>query len=101
MSDTQISRGQVAHLANLARIAMDDAELDALAGDLSKIVGSVARVTEVVTEDVPATSHPIPLQNVMREDVPVETLTQDQALRGAPASENGKFLVPQILGDEQ
>jgi len=64
------------------------------------IVESVARVSEVATPDVPATSHPLPMTNVFRPDVPEQPLTQEQALSGAPASEDGKFLVPQILGEE-
>lgn len=51
-------------------------------------------------DDVPATSHPIPLTNVMRPDVVGETLTSEQALASAPAAEDDKFLVPQILGEE-
>ncbi len=52
-------------------------------------------------EDIPPTSHPIPLTNVFREDVVAPCLTAEQALSGAPASEGGRFSVPRILGDEQ
>ncbi|GAA2012316.1 Asp-tRNA(Asn)/Glu-tRNA(Gln) amidotransferase subunit GatC [Brevibacterium samyangense] len=95
-----ITTEDVAHLANLARIAMSDEELAVMATDLDTILANVARVSEVATDDVPATSHPIPLTNVMREDVVGRTLTQEQALAGAPASDEAKFLVPQILGEE-
>ncbi|MYM19894.1 Asp-tRNA(Asn)/Glu-tRNA(Gln) amidotransferase subunit GatC [Brevibacterium sp. 5221] len=95
-----ITSEEVAHLAQLARIAMDDEELAALAGDLNHILGNVARVAEVATDDVPATSHPIALRNVMRPDTVGETLTAEQALSNAPADDEGKFLVPQILGEE-
>ena len=50
--------------------------------------------------DVPATSHPIPLTNVMRDDAVVPTLDRDEVLASAPAQEDGRFLVPQILGEE-
>ncbi|MCV2394047.1 Asp-tRNA(Asn)/Glu-tRNA(Gln) amidotransferase subunit GatC [Actinotalea sp. M2MS4P-6] len=95
-----ISRDEVARLAGLARIDLTDAELTRLAGELDVIVESVARVQEVATDDVPATSHPIPLTNVFRADVAEEPLTVEQALSGAPDAEDGRFSVPQILGEE-
>ncbi|GAB3043996.1 Asp-tRNA(Asn)/Glu-tRNA(Gln) amidotransferase subunit GatC [Sediminivirga luteola] len=96
----EITTEQVAHLAQLARIAADEQELAQLSQDLGKILGAVARVQEIATDEVPATSHPIPLSNVYREDVPVPTLTQEEALSGAPEAAEGKFAVPQILGEE-
>lgn len=95
-----IGREQAAHLASLARIAMTDAELDAHAADLSRILGSVARVSEVATAEVPATSHPIAMSNVLREDVVGETLDPAVTLAAAPDADAGKFAVPQILGEE-
>ena len=95
-----ISRDDVAHLARLARIAMDDAELDRLAGELDVILGAVARVGEVAADDIPPTSHAVPLQNVFRADERRPGLTQEQALACAPAAEDGRFRVPRILGEE-
>jgi aspartyl-tRNA(Asn)/glutamyl-tRNA(Gln) amidotransferase subunit C len=97
----ELSRDQVAHLADLARIEMDAAELDHLAPQLSVILESVASIQGVAGDDVPPTSHPIPLTNVFREDVQTPCLTQEQALSGAPEHEQGRFSVPRILGDEQ
>ena len=71
-----------------------------MAGELDVIASAVAKVSKVATPDVPATSHPIALTNVMRADVVVPTLDRDEVLAAAPASEDGKFLVPQILGEE-
>lgn len=95
-----ITLEQVEHLGNLARIAMSHEELQATASDLGQILASVAKVAEVATDDVPATSHPIPLTNVMRPDTVADQLTATQALSGAPAEEDNKFLVPQILGED-
>jgi len=95
-----ISREDVAHLAKLARIAMDDAELDHLAAEMDLILGAVARVQEIASADVPPTSHPIPVSNVVREDRVRPSLTQDEALSGAPAKADGRFKVPKILGEE-
>jgi aspartyl-tRNA(Asn)/glutamyl-tRNA(Gln) amidotransferase subunit C len=96
-----ISRDEVAHLAKLARLAVTEEELDVFAGQLDQILDSVAKVSEVAGEDVPPTSHAVPLTNVFREDVVRQGLTQQQALAGAPASEEGRFRVPRILGEEQ
>src|SRR5689334_22707415 len=94
-----ISRDDVAHLARLARIAMSDEELDHLAEQLDVILGAVARVQEVADADVPPTSHALPLTNVFRADEPRPSLGSEGALSGAPDAENGRFRVPQILGD--
>lgn len=96
-----ISREEVAHLANLARIDLSDEELDHLAPQLSVILESVASISEVAAGDIPPTSHPLPLTNVFREDVVVPGLTAEEALSGAPAAEDDRFAVPRILGDEQ
>jgi aspartyl-tRNA(Asn)/glutamyl-tRNA(Gln) amidotransferase subunit C len=95
-----ISRNEVANLARLARIAMSDAELDHLAGEMDVILGAVARVQEVAGKDVPATSHPLDVNNVVREDEVLPSLLPSEALSGAPASEDQRFKVPQILGEE-
>jgi aspartyl-tRNA(Asn)/glutamyl-tRNA(Gln) amidotransferase subunit C len=96
-----ITRDEVAHLARLARLAVTDAELDLFAGQLDVILGSVARVGEVAAEDIPPTSHAVPLENVFRRDELRPSLTQEQALSGAPETEDGRFRVPRILGEEQ
>jgi aspartyl-tRNA(Asn)/glutamyl-tRNA(Gln) amidotransferase subunit C len=98
---TAIGRDEVAHLARLARLAVTDDELEVFAGQLDVILGSVARVGEVAADDIPPTSHALPLENVFRPDVPRPGLSQEQALSGAPAAEEGRFRVPQILGEEE
>ena len=95
-----ISRDEVARVAGLARIDLTPAELDRLAGELDVIVQSVARVSEVATADVPATSHPLPMVNVFRADLPEPALPVADVLAGAPAAEEGRFMVPQILEED-
>ncbi|NKE09952.1 MULTISPECIES: Asp-tRNA(Asn)/Glu-tRNA(Gln) amidotransferase subunit GatC [Kocuria] len=97
---SEITRDTVAHLAQLAHIEMSEEQLQAMAGELGQIVTAVAEVSEVAGEDVPATSHPLPLRNVMREDVVGEPLTVEQALSGAPDAEDGQFKVPAILEED-
>lgn len=102
MSETPaLDSTQVAHLANLARIELSPEELEKLTGELGVILDSIAKVSEVATPDVPATSHPVPLSNVFRADEPGETLTIEQALSGAPEHDGTRFAVSAILGEEQ
>ena len=95
-----ISRDEVAHLARLARLAVTDEELDMFAGQLDVILTSVASVGKVAAGDIRPTSHAVPLTNVFRPDQVRPGLTQQQALSGAPATEQGRFQVPRILGEE-
>lgn len=95
-----LDRERVAHLAGLARIALTDDEMDRLAGELSVVLDAVAQVQQVATPDVPATSHPLPLFNVTRPDVPVPGLTPAEALSGAPSVDEGRFRVPRILEED-
>ncbi|MCW2787597.1 MAG: gatC [Marmoricola sp.] len=100
-SRVEITRDEVRHLADLARIELDDTELDHIAPQLSVILESIASIADVAAGDIPPTSHALPLTNVFREDVVRPSLTAEQALSGAPASEQQRFSVPRILGDEQ
>ena len=97
-----ITRADVAHLAGLARIQLDEDELDRLGADLGKILDAVATVSQALegAGDVEPMSHPTPIRNVFREDVPRPSLPPAAVLAGAPASEGQRFLVPKILGEE-
>jgi aspartyl-tRNA(Asn)/glutamyl-tRNA(Gln) amidotransferase subunit C len=95
-----ITRDEVAHLASLARIDLDDGELDRLAGQLAGVLDAVASVGEVAADDIPPTSHPLPLTNVQRADELRPCLTQAEALSGAPEAEQGRFRVPHILQED-
>ena len=98
----EISRDDVAHLAGLARIQLDDQELDRLGRELPKILDAVATVSQALegADDVEPMSHPTPLRNVFREDRVTPCLAPEEALAGAPAAEDQRFLVPRILGEE-
>lgn len=97
---SEITPDLVRHLAALARIEVSDAEVAQFAEQLSVIVDSVATVNAAVQGDVPATSHPIPMANVYREDVVEPSLSQEAALSGAPDSAQGRFKVNAILDEE-
>lgn len=100
---TNLTRDDVAHLAHLARLDLTDQELDTYVGQLSVILESVASVSSVTAEagDIEPTTHAVPLTNVFRDDVVRPGLSHEAALAGAPASFEGRFRVPQILGEEQ
>lgn len=95
-----LTKDDVARLAALARIDLTDTELERLAPQIDLILESVASVTEAAGEDVPATSHPIPLSNVFRADETRPSLPAEAMLAGAPAVEDDKFRVPRILDEE-
>ena len=97
---SEITPDLVRHLAGLARILVTAEEVDKFTAQLSLIVDSVATVSKAVEGDVPATSHPIPMANVFREDVIEPSLTQAEALSGAPDSADGRFRVHAILDED-
>ncbi len=95
-----ISRDDVAKLAKLARLALTDSELDSFAGQLDAILGYVGKIQSVDVGDAKPTGNPSSSVNVTREDVVQPSLLQSQALAAAPSADEGRFAVPQILGEE-
>ena len=95
-----LTRDDVIHVAKLARLALSEAEIEQFTVQLGAILEHAARVAALDTQEVPPTSHPIPLANVMRPDSPVPCLDRDVVLSMAPAAEDGRFRVPRILGEE-
>lgn len=87
----------VDHVARLARLALTDEERERFRSQLGVILEHAERVREVAAEDVQPTSHPIPMKNVLRDDEPEPTLSQEEALAGAPETEKGQFKVPRIV----
>lgn len=98
---SQISRDDVAHLANLARLALTDGELDSFAGQLDAILSHVGQIQAVDVTGIEATGNPLKEVNVTRPDAVVTSLGQDQALAAAPRAEDGRFAVPRILGEAE
>jgi len=98
--DRALSRDDVAYLAGLARIALTDEELDHLVPQLDVILESVAVVGEVAERDIAPMSHAVPTSNVFRDDVVSPCLAPEEALAGAPESEQQRFSVPRILDEE-
>ncbi|MFV0428039.1 MAG: Asp-tRNA(Asn)/Glu-tRNA(Gln) amidotransferase subunit GatC [Arachnia sp.] len=90
----------VARLGALARIRLTDAECAELAPELDIILTSVQEVSSVAGPHVPLTTHAVPMVNVFRRDEVRSSLSASQALSGAPAAEEDRFRVPQILSED-
>lgn len=95
----RISRDDVAHVAQLARLALTDDELDRFTGQLDAVLDHARDVEALDLDDVEPTSHPYPLVNVMRDDVVNASVDRDEVLAAAPAAEANQFRVPSILGE--
>lgn len=95
----RISLDEVRHVADLARLELSDDELAVLQGELSALLGHVEQIRRLDTTDVPPMAHPLPLANVLRADELRPCLDREEVLAAAPASEDGRFLVPRILGE--
>src|SRR5262249_33935599 len=95
----RISRADAAHVAKLARLDLTDAELDLYTEQLAAVLEHAEDVEALDTAGVPPTAHPLPLVNVLRDDVPEPSLDRDEVLSQAPAAEGGLFRVPRILGE--
>jgi aspartyl-tRNA(Asn)/glutamyl-tRNA(Gln) amidotransferase subunit C len=89
-----LSRDQVLHVARLARLELTDAEVDRMASELSGLLDHIEKIGELDLADVSPTTHVVPLENVLREDVPRPSLPRDVALANAPDSADGGFRVP-------
>jgi aspartyl-tRNA(Asn)/glutamyl-tRNA(Gln) amidotransferase subunit C len=89
-----ISRDEVLHVARLAWLALSDEEVDRLTAELDEILDAVGIVAELDLDDVPPTSHPLDLVNVGDDDDPAESLSLEDVLANAPASEKSLFKVP-------
>ena len=96
-----ISREEVEHVAYLARIGLSEEEKRRFQGQLSDILQHVAKINELNTDVIPPTAQVIPLQNVMRDDVPGQCYPPDVILANAPRAEDHYFKIPPVLEEEQ
>ena len=94
----KITKEEIAYVAKLARLELDDDAIDMFSGQITDILSYFDKLNEVDTEGVPPTSHAIFLSNAFREDDLVEHLDRDMALKNAPEKEDGDFLVPKVVG---
>lgn len=95
----QIDRQMVERVALLGRLELSEAEIAQFSTQLSAIVGYIEKINALDTEHVEPLAHCLPVHNVLREDVPQPSLTNEQALANAPDQTDGYFKVPKILDD--
>lgn len=87
----------VDHVARLARLDLSPEERERMRAELTKILEHAERIQELDLDGVDPTSHALPLRNVVRTDEIRPSLSQEEALSGAPAPSNGRFGVPRLL----
>jgi len=97
----KIDLDQVAHVAMLARLALDQDHLRKLAAQLESILEYVAKISEVDVTGVEPTAHALPLHNVFREDVVEPSLPVEKVLMNAPDTDGPFFKVPKIIGGDE
>lgn len=96
----RLTRDEVAHVARLARLRLDDAELDEFTEQLANVLAHAEDIERLDADGVEPTAHPLPLRNVFRADEVRPSLDRDEVLASAPAAQDGQFRVPPILGEE-
>ncbi|MEI7623570.1 MAG: Asp-tRNA(Asn)/Glu-tRNA(Gln) amidotransferase subunit GatC [Actinomycetes bacterium] len=96
----RLTRDEVAKVADLARLQLTDADLERYTEQLGAVLDHAEDVASLNLDDVPPTSHPLPLVNVLRADVIVEGVDREEVLSQAPSVEDRRFRVPAILGEE-
>jgi aspartyl-tRNA(Asn)/glutamyl-tRNA(Gln) amidotransferase subunit C len=94
-----ISRQDVEHVARLARLALDDRELERMREQLANILAYIDKLRTLDVEGVEPTSHAVPMVNVMRDDATRPCLPPEEALANAPDRVDDMFRVPRIIED--
>ncbi len=94
-----ISITEVRHVARLARLELDESEILSLQGELNALIGHFADIQVIESSGIEPKSHAVAMQNVWSEDVPRNSLSRERAMRNAPMSRAGLFLVPAIIED--
>ncbi len=95
----KITKDDLANVAYLSRLALDDGEEENYIKDLNDIVAYVDKLSELDTDNIMPTTYALATENVFREDEVRPSLTQEEALSTAPDKENGYFKVPQVLAE--
>lgn len=98
-SSMAISLDEVRHVAKLARLDLDEAEVMSLQTELNALLGHFADIQSLDIKDLEPILHASNLTNVWSEDLVAASLKRDSALKNAPVSKAGLFLVPMIIED--
>lgn len=93
----KITKKEVEHVANLARLTLSDEELDTMTGQLDNILSYVDKLSELDTADIKPTTHVFSVSNAFREDVVRESLSQEESLKNGPEQNGEFFQVPKVI----
>jgi aspartyl-tRNA(Asn)/glutamyl-tRNA(Gln) amidotransferase subunit C len=94
---TRLNKKDVEHVAHLARLSFSEAELETFTKQLDEIIEFAEQLNELDTENVEPTTHVLEMNNVLREDESRDWLTREEALKNAPAKQDGQVKVPSVL----
>lgn len=93
-----ITREKIVHVANLARLELDEASVEKFSGQIETILEYIDMLNKVDTEGVNPTAHAVYQTNAFREDEPGKHLDREAALANAPEQDGENFLVPKVIG---
>jgi aspartyl-tRNA(Asn)/glutamyl-tRNA(Gln) amidotransferase subunit C len=95
-----VTRKEIEHIAELARLKFTDAELENYTGKLNQILSYVEKLNELDTENIEPLSHPVESENIFREDIVKPSINRDEAFKNSPDHDNVFFKVPKVIGGE-
>jgi aspartyl-tRNA(Asn)/glutamyl-tRNA(Gln) amidotransferase subunit C len=94
-----VTRKDVEHIAQLAKLSLEENEVESLTDQMNDILGYVEKLNELDTENIEPLSHPVEGNNVFREDVPIKSIASSEALKNAPSASEEFFLVPKVINN--
>jgi len=92
-----LNKDTIKQVAHLARLEMEPAQLEKLSGQLNDILGFIDKLNKLDISNISPTSHILPINNVLREDTPKESLPLDKVLSNAPKKKGNFFSVPKVI----
>ena len=95
-----VTRDLVRHIANLARLSVDESQLPKLTAEIESILAYVAKVGQADVAGVEPMAHALPLHNVLRDDVVQPALPREKVLENAPETDGPFFKVPKVIGGD-
>jgi aspartyl-tRNA(Asn)/glutamyl-tRNA(Gln) amidotransferase subunit C len=93
----EITKEQVEHVANLARLTFDNQEIDLFTNQMADIIDFAEQLNQLDTEGVEPTTHVLDIKNVLRKDTPRKWLTREEALKNTPDQKDGQIKVPSMI----
>lgn len=95
-----VTRKEVEHIAELARLQLNENELEEYTLQLNKILEYVEKLNELDTENIKPLSHPVEGENIFRDDIVQPSVSREDALKNAPAKDEEFFKVPKVIGGD-